>query len=107
MPENHPLRTNLKLPANFPAFQFLFSDDEGRLYVATCEKDAATGQNMCDVFSPDGTYIQRAPLGYFDFLKWMFEGQPGESSSGTAASSASGTRTAAIGRSIVSSMLWH
>ena len=54
------------------------TDVEGRLFVVTCEKDSATGQNMCDVFSPDGTYIARAPLGYFDILKWMFEGQPGD-----------------------------
>ena len=33
---------------------------------------------MCEIFAPDGTYIQRVPLGYFDILKWMFEGQPGE-----------------------------
>jgi hypothetical protein len=78
MPENHPLRANLRLPANFPAFQFLFSDDEGRLVVATCQKDSASGQNLCDIFAPDGTYIARAPLGYFDILKWMFEGQPGD-----------------------------
>jgi len=78
MPENHPLRENLKLPETFPAFQFLFSDDEGRLYVVTCKKDSASGQNLCDIFAPDGTYIQRAAIGYFDFLKWMFEGQPGE-----------------------------
>ena len=63
---------------SFPAFQFLFSDDQGRLYVATCEKDPASGQNMCEIFSSDGTYIHRAPLGYFDILKWMFEGQPGD-----------------------------
>lgn len=77
-PSNHPQRANLRLPAFFPAFQCLYSDSEGRLYVATSEKDVATGQNICEIFSPDGTFIRRAALGYFDFLKWIFGGKPGD-----------------------------
>jgi hypothetical protein len=78
IPEGHPVRKNLMLPSHFPAFQSFFADDEDRLYVVSYEKDSASGQNICEIFSPDGTYIHRAALGYFDFLKWMFEGQPGE-----------------------------
>lgn len=107
MPENHPLRTNLKLPANLPAFQFLFSDDQGRLYVATYEKDAATGQNMCEIFSPDGTYIQRAPLGYFDILKWMFEGQPGDVVIRNGRVLCVRDKDSGYREVIVSSIVWH
>jgi hypothetical protein len=78
MPADHPLRRNLKLPRNFPAFQFIFSDDFGHIIVATCKKDTASGQNMCDIFTPEGVYIQRLALGYFDVLKWIWEGQPGD-----------------------------
>ena len=75
LPENHPLRKNLKLPRYFPAYQYLFADELGHLFVATYEKDNVTGQNMCDVFAPDGTFIQRVPLGYFDIMKWWWLGQ--------------------------------
>jgi hypothetical protein len=107
MPANHPLRANLKLPANFPAFQFLFSDDQGRLYVATCEKDAAYGQNICEIFAPDGTYIQRAPLGYFDILKWMFEGQPGDMVIRNGRVLCVREKENGYCEVIVSSMIWH
>jgi hypothetical protein len=107
MPENHPLRANLKLPADFPAFQFLFSDDEGRLAVATCGKDAASGQNLCDIFSSDGTYIARTPLGYFDILKWMFEGQAGDVVIRSGRLLCVRDKESGYREVIVSSMLWH
>jgi len=107
MPENHPLRANLKLPETFPAFQFLFSDDEGRLYVVTCEKDSASGQNLCDIFAPDGTYILRAPVGYFDILKWMFEGQPGDVVIRNGRVLCVRDKESGYREVIISSMLWH
>ena len=78
LPEGQPVRKTLMIPSNFPPFQFLFADDQGRLYVSTYEKDPATGQNICEIFAPDGTYILRAAIGYFDFVKQVSEGQPGE-----------------------------
>ncbi|MFZ2054932.1 MAG: hypothetical protein WAU81_12150 [Candidatus Aminicenantales bacterium] len=75
LPENHALRKNLKLPRYFPASQYLFADDVGHLFVATYEKDNVTGQNICDVYAPDGAFIERVPLGYFDILKWWWLGQ--------------------------------
>jgi len=78
MPPGLLLAKTLKLPRSFPAFQYFFADDDGRLFVATYEKDLKTGQNMCDVFSPAGVFILRVPLGYFDFIKMFLDGRPGD-----------------------------
>lgn len=78
LPPGVPLAKHLTLPNHFPPFLAFFADDEGRLFVATPEKDAATGQAVCHVFSPDGAFILRAPLGYFDYLKMFGEGRAGE-----------------------------
>lgn len=78
MPPGLLLAKTLKLPRSFPAFQYFFADDEGRLFVATYEKDLKTGQNIRDVFSPAGVFIIRASLGYFDFIKMFLDGRPGD-----------------------------
>ncbi len=60
----------------YPRFQALFADDKGRLFVAGAEKDAASGANICDVFSPDGVRIFRTALGYQNLLLSVFLNGP-------------------------------
>jgi hypothetical protein len=70
----HPLRDNLFFPEHMPIFQYLFTDDEGRLFVVTSEK-GETGQYISDIFNPAGVFICRASLGYFDLVRLIWEGQ--------------------------------
>lgn len=75
LPKNNAMSNNLKLPRCFPGCQYFLPDGEGHLFVATYEKDSASGQTICDVFADDGTFIERVAFGYFDVLKWLGEGQ--------------------------------
>lgn len=63
-PPEHPFWKNLEVPRTFPPFLSLFTDDLGRLYAVGYGKDAVTGANVCDVFSPDGVRILRTALGH-------------------------------------------
>jgi hypothetical protein len=78
LPPGLPLAKTLKLPRSFPAFQYFFAEDDGRLFVVTYEKNLEKGQSICDVFSPDGVFVLRAVLGYFDFIKMFWTGRPGD-----------------------------
>ena len=48
-----------------PPFRFLFTDDEGRLYVMTWEKNKDLKEYMYDVFNPQGVFICRTSLGNY------------------------------------------
>lgn len=72
--ENHPFRKKFYFPEEMPAFQYFFTDDEERLYVATSEK-GPDGQNMCDIFSRDGVFIARKALGFYDLLHAIWQGR--------------------------------
>lgn len=60
----------------FPVFQAFISDEKGRLFVTSFEKDPESEANLCDVFSPDGVRILRAGLGYQDLLRYMMDSIP-------------------------------
>jgi len=51
-----------KFSANFPAFDFFFSDDEGRLFIKTYEKLEATNKYIFDVFDSEGKFLTRTEL---------------------------------------------
>ena len=51
-----------KFSTNFPAFDFFFSDDEGRLFVKTYEKLEATNKYIFDVFDSEGKFLTRTEL---------------------------------------------
>jgi hypothetical protein len=72
-PKGNPLVERLTFPDHKPAFQFLFVDENGRLYAMTSEIDGETGQDICDIFNRDGIFIGRTPIGYFDYLKALYE----------------------------------
>lgn len=74
LPRGKELAERLFFPANKPAYQYLFADETGRLFVMTSEKDEASGQNVCDIFSASGVFIGRSAVGYFDRLRFFWEG---------------------------------
>ncbi len=66
----------LYIPTHMPLFQYMFTDDAGRLYVVTSEKDRELGMNICDIYYPEGVFIGRKSMGYFDLLKFIYLTQP-------------------------------
>jgi hypothetical protein len=74
LPQGSPVAGRLEFPDHKPSFQYMFADEKGRLFVATSEIDAASGQNICDVFDASGVFICRVAVGYFDLLKMYWEG---------------------------------
>jgi len=70
--KNAPWRWKIYFPDDFPAFQYLFSDDEGRLFVMTYELSQNGEGYIYDVFNAEGIFICRMSLGnygvpdYFD-----------------------------------------
>jgi hypothetical protein len=47
-----------------PAFSYLRTDDEGRIFVRTWEKPTSGDGFFYDVFDSDGKYISQIPLNY-------------------------------------------
>jgi hypothetical protein len=43
-------------------FDSFFSDDEGRLFVKTFEKGINPGENLYDIFNPEGIFIGKKSL---------------------------------------------
>jgi hypothetical protein len=52
----------LDIPDEYPPFQDLVLDNEGRIFVRTYEKSPNTGDNYYDVFGPDGDFIAKVVL---------------------------------------------
>lgn len=52
---------NIKFPEHYPAFRYISSDDEGRIFVRTFEKDEEGNRNY-DVFDSEGRYIAKISL---------------------------------------------
>jgi hypothetical protein len=74
LPKGSPMAERIFFPDKKPSYQYFFADELGRLFVATLEKDEASGQNICDIFTPSGVFIGRAAIGYFDTIRAMWEG---------------------------------
>ena len=51
-----------RLSPYFPAFDFIFTDEAGRLFVKTFETEKETGHNLVDVFDTRGRFLARTPL---------------------------------------------
>jgi hypothetical protein len=71
-----PVRTLIGHVEKWPSFQALFADDRDRLFVEGFEKDAMSGDNFSDIFSPDGVRFSRIALGRHEILRAVFETQP-------------------------------
>ena len=61
-PKDDPIAANFYFTATWPAFRSFFTDDEGKLYVLTCETGSNPGEFMWDIFSPRGAFIGRISL---------------------------------------------
>lgn len=74
LPKGSAMAELLFFPDHKPAYQYLFADETGRLFIMTYEKDAVSGQNVCDIFSASGVFIGRAAVGYFNRFRLFWEG---------------------------------
>lgn len=52
-------------PKNFDPFQGIFTDDQGRLFVATYEQGENPGEYIHDIFNAEGAFIGRKSLNHF------------------------------------------
>jgi hypothetical protein len=52
----------LKVPKYYPAFRYLMSDDEGRIYVLSWERPPGRKGYYFDVFDSEGKYLARAVI---------------------------------------------
>lgn len=62
-PEGYPLRDNYYFTKNWPPFRYLFTDDEGRIFVLTYEEGVNSREYMNDIFNSEGVFIGRVSLG--------------------------------------------
>lgn len=46
----------------WPPFQYLFTDDDGQLFVMTYEEGEDSGHYLYDIFNPDGLFVGRVSL---------------------------------------------
>jgi hypothetical protein len=74
LPQGSPVAGQLEFPDHHLAFQYLFADEAGRLFVMTSEKDETTGQNICNFFNQAGIFIGSAAIGYYDRFRHLWEG---------------------------------
>ena len=56
-------------PKNFDPFQGIFTDDQGRLFVATYEQGENPGEYIHDIFNAEGVFIGRKSLNHFATAK--------------------------------------
>jgi hypothetical protein len=55
---------DIEIPPYHPAFSYLRTDDEGRIYVQTWEKPTNVDGFFYDVFDHEGKYIAKIPLNF-------------------------------------------
>jgi len=56
------LTDKLYFPERWPPFQFIFTDDEARLYVMTFKEGKNPDENIFDIFNPEGIFIATASM---------------------------------------------
>jgi hypothetical protein len=61
----------ISFPEFLPSFQYLFSDDQGRLFVMTYEQDEVSREYLYDVFSPEGFFFTRMRLDNYGHLEYF------------------------------------
>jgi hypothetical protein len=57
-----PVLDKYELRRYFPPFQYLFTDEEDRLYVMTYEKSEIPNEWIFDIFTTDGVFFERVPI---------------------------------------------
>lgn len=56
------LKQNMKVPKHYPAFRYIVTDDEGRIFILCWERPPGRKGFYFDVFDQEGRYIVRAVL---------------------------------------------
>jgi hypothetical protein len=56
------LKDKIYFPERWPPFQFIFTDDEARLYVMTFKEGKNPNENIFDIFNPEGIFIATASM---------------------------------------------
>lgn len=59
------VRTMVFFPETLPPFRTMTADEEGWLYVLTFEEGENPGENLIDVFNPDGAFVSRLSAAVF------------------------------------------
>jgi hypothetical protein len=72
-----PWKDKIYFPDKFPAFQYIFSDDEDHLFVMTYEKDENGAGYIYDIFNDEGVYIGRTSLDNYGLPTYHHEGGEG------------------------------
>jgi hypothetical protein len=62
-PLGRELTKRMYFPPHWPPNRYVFTDDEGRLYVMTYERDEDERKYMYDIFNAEGVFIGRMSLG--------------------------------------------
>lgn len=74
MAMGRPGAEKIYFPDDFPAFQYLFSDDASRLFVMTYETCQDGRGYVYDIFNPDGVFIGRTRFNNYGVPNWWMEG---------------------------------
>ena len=62
---NEVARTMVYFPETLPPFRTMTADEEGWLYVLTFEEGTGPGENIIDVFDPEGAFVGRLSAAVF------------------------------------------
>jgi hypothetical protein len=68
-PEGDPWRDKFYFTERWLPFRDLFTDDEGRLFVLTCEDGLNPGEYMYDIFNSEGVFVGRTSFMNSGFLQ--------------------------------------
>jgi len=60
--KNSPFRDKYKFRNHWPPFQYLFADEEDRIFVMTYEKGVSPNEWIFDIFTPEGVFMGRVPI---------------------------------------------
>jgi hypothetical protein len=71
-----PYRDKIYFPSHWPPFQYLFTDDEGRLFIMTFEEGKNTKEYIYDVFNSEGIFVARINLSNYGFLEYIGKDSP-------------------------------
>ncbi len=71
-----PYSEKIYFPRHWPAFRYLFADDQGRLFVMTFEQGKNPGEYIYDVFNADGILTARTSLGNYGYSEYIRDEMP-------------------------------
>ena len=60
--KKNPIMEKYELRKHFPPFQYLFTDELGRIFVMTYEQGSSLNEWIFDIFTVDGVFFGRVPI---------------------------------------------